>query len=189
MKKSRFVAFATAVALGLAAIGSAQYRPPVTIPPPLYGGIVKTSATVAVSQGQVQALGATEIDIVPAVTGDVLIPRLTIVSKASGAYTVAGVTALLVGWGTVADNSPACAWSGAPGSSILVAAGVQTDLGCQILSNGLSGGIPFGILSGVGTNVSRKLAIRTTGASPAGAGGALSVRIIYEQVPATSLVP
>jgi len=156
---------------------------------PAYGGIVLASSTVTVSQAEVQALATTEKDIVSGVTGFVLIPRLSLIAKAAGAYTVAGVTSLLVGWGSVADNLPACAWGGSPAFSLLVSAGADDTVGCALLSNGVAGGIPFGLFPSTAGRTGKKLAIRTTGASPAGAGGALSVRIYYEKVPDTFFVP
>lgn len=160
--------------------------PPIS---PIFGGTILSSTAVAVSQAEVQALATTEKEIVAGSSGYILVPRLSLVAKAAGAYTVAGVTALVVGWGTVADNSTACAWSNSPAFSVLVDAGTRTDVGCQILSNGLSGGIPFGILNTGAATSGKKLAIRSTGASPAGAGGALTVRIYYEKVHESFFVP
>jgi hypothetical protein len=111
-----------------------------------------------------------------------------LVKKAAGAYTVAGVTSALIGWGTVADNIPACPWT-APSAGLLVAAGVQTDLGCTLLHNGVAAGVPFGVAGNVAALDGKPLALRTTGASPAAAGGDLTVKLYYELVPSASLIP
>lgn len=155
--------------------------------PSLWGGTVLRAPDVAISNASVLSMAATEVDIIAGIAGFILLPRLTMITKAAGAYTVAGVTALIIGAGTVADNYPLTTWGGAPAFSLLVNASAQSDMSTGLLNNGVAGGIPFGVLPNLTTIDGKKIAFRTVGASPAGAGGALTVKMWYEKIPTSFL--
>ena len=154
---------------------------------PAYGGQVLVSTDVTVTRAEVQSLVTTEKTIVAGEAGYTLLPRLSIIKKAAGAYTVVGVTQIRIDPGTVVDNFVGCPVS-SPGFGFLVAAGASTDMGCALLHNGFTAGLPFGVIGTVTVLDGKKLALRTTGASPAGSGGDLTVRLVYEKIPSQNFV-
>ena len=139
-------------------------------------GFALAQKKTVVSNAQVLTLFTAEVELVPAIPGYTIKPVSVHSAKAAGAYTVASVTALQVAHGVIADNLPFMAAGSV--TNLLTAAGAYIS----------SGGVPGdGITASVGVfdltpRTGKKLSLRTTGASPAGAGGALTVTVFYRLV-------
>ena len=138
----------------------------------------KTTLTAAQAAG----IFVTEFDVLPAIPGYLTRPILFHVNKEAGAYTIAGVTALQLINGTIADNFPQM---GIAPSGFLDSASDIT-FANVLKGNGLSA--DFGVMNiSIATN--KKLALRTTGAALSGAGGNLNVTVIYTLIPVKYAFP